>query len=153
MILFHSSALEIDGKAVLFTAPSGIGKSTHASLWRRCFGKRVRMINDDKPLLKIDNNVTIFGTPYGGKDNLQNNISSTAVAIVVLHQASENSITKLSAEEAFPLLLNQTYRSSTIEGMTKTLPLVDTLSHLPVYSLGCTISDEAVMLVYNTLFG
>lgn len=45
--------LEIDGKAYMFSAPSGTGKSTHAKLWRDCFGDRVTMINDDKPLIKF----------------------------------------------------------------------------------------------------
>ena len=33
---------------------NGTGKSTHARLWRETFGDRVWMINDDKPLLRIE---------------------------------------------------------------------------------------------------
>lgn len=152
IVLFHCSCLEIDGKAILFTAPSGTGKSTHARLWREMFGERVRMINDDKPLLKINDKVTAYGTPYGGKDGIQTNTSAEVSAIVVLHQAKENKITKLDPKEAFPSLFVQTYRCSTIEAMSRIMPLVGKLSHLPVYSLGCTISEEAVQLVYNTVF-
>ena len=53
VLLFHSSALALDGQVYLFAAPSGTGKSTHARLWRETFGDRVVMVNDDKPLLKI----------------------------------------------------------------------------------------------------
>ena len=44
---FHSSALALDGEGYLFTALSGTGKSTHTRNWRRLFGDRVTMINDD----------------------------------------------------------------------------------------------------------
>ena len=153
VVLFHCSALEIDGRAILFTAPSGTGKSTHARLWRERFNDRVTMINDDKPLLHISWDVTVYGTPYGGKHCLQTNKSADVAAIVILHQAKDNSIARITAGEAFPTLLNQTYRSKSVEAMTMTLPLVDKLAHLPVYSLGCNISHEAAELVYNTVFG
>ena len=45
--LFHCSAIALDGKAYLFAAPSGTGKSTHTRLWREVFGNRAVMINDD----------------------------------------------------------------------------------------------------------
>ena len=34
VLLFHGSAVAVDGEVYLFTAPSGTGKSTHARLWR-----------------------------------------------------------------------------------------------------------------------
>lgn len=51
--LFHCSAVAVDGRAYLFTAPSGTGKSTHTRLWREVFGERAVMVNDDKPLLQV----------------------------------------------------------------------------------------------------
>lgn len=152
ILLFHCSAFSIDGKAYLFTAPSGTGKSTHAKLWREYFGSRVTMINDDKPLLAVRKDaVKVYGTPYGGKDNIQSNTSAKVAGIVILHQADRNEIHRMTAKEAYPMLQNQTYRRSDAEGMFKTMDLVQKLSELPVYSLGCTISDEAVELAWNTL--
>lgn len=161
IILFHSSAVEIEGKAYLFTAPSGTGKSTHTRLWREVFGEKVTMINDDKPLIHIpnrysdkadlDDTIKVYGTPYAGKDGLQTNTSAPISAIIILHQAKENTINRLDARSAYPMLLNQTYRRTDKIGMLKTLELVEQLSKLPVYSLGCTISKEAVMLAYDTI--
>lgn len=161
ILLFHCSAIEIDGKAYLFTAPSGTGKSTHTRLWREVFGDRVTMINDDKPLVSIPvensdedtcgDNIRVYGTPYAGKDGLQTNRSAPVAAIVILHQAKENTIDRMESKSAYPTLLNQTYRRNDPEGMIKTLELVGQLAKLPVYSLGCTISKEAVMLAYNTI--
>lgn len=64
-LLFHGSAIAIDWMAYLFTAKSGTGKSTHAALWRKLFGDRAVMINDDKPLLKVTpEGVLVCGTPW-----------------------------------------------------------------------------------------
>lgn len=152
ILLFHASALMIDGKAYLFTAPSGTGKSTHARLWRETFGERVTMINDDKPLLRFtEQEIRVYGTPYAGKDRLQTNTSAPVAGIVLLHQAKENEIHRLTGTEAYPFLLNQAYRVEDAQGMLKTLDLVHSLSRIPVYALGCTISKEAAELAYQTV--
>ena len=76
-MLFHGSAIAVDGQAYLFTAKSGTGKSTHTRLWREVFGDRAVMVNDDKPLLKVtDSGVTVFGTPWNGKHRLGKNNSA-----------------------------------------------------------------------------
>lgn len=150
VLLFHCSALELDGSAYLFAAPNGTGKSTHAGLWRSVFGERVTMINDDKPLLKItQSDVLVYGTPYGGKNGIQTNTSAKVKAIFILHQAPENTVQRMSPKEAFPMLLSQTYRRKDAEGMIYSLELVKRLAGLPVFSLGCTISEEAVWMAYN----
>ena len=47
VFLFHCAALEFDGKAYLFSAPSGTGKSTHLGLWRKNLKDRISIINGD----------------------------------------------------------------------------------------------------------
>ncbi len=153
IVLFHCSSLSVDGKAYLFTAPSGTGKSTHAALWRKVLGEKVTMINDDKPLLKIKDSITVFGTPFGGKYGIQSNTSGKVAGIVVLKQSKQNKISPLPIKEAFPLLLNQTYRIKSPEAMNKILSLVEKLCSLPVYLLECDISYEAVKLSYQTITG
>lgn len=152
VILFHGSALELEGRGYIFTAPSGTGKSTHAALWRQAFGDRVTMINDDKPLLHITpEGVTVYGTPWAGKSNLQSNISAPVGGIVLLHQAPDNTIRPLTAREAYPRLLSQTHRVQDPGGLMRTLDLIQRLSRLPVYELGCTPTPEAAILACRTL--
>ncbi|WP_297236267.1 hypothetical protein [uncultured Flavonifractor sp.] len=154
VVLFHCSALAYRQRGYLFAAPSGTGKSTHTRLWREVLGDAVRMINDDKPLLKVTSEgVTVYGTPFAGKEGLQENSSASVAGIVLLHQAEANHIRRLSPREAYPMLLNQTYRPKDGAGLMKTLELVQRLSQLPVYSMGCTISREAVALAVQTLAG
>ena len=154
VVLFHCSALAYRQRGYLFAAPSGTGKSTHTRLWRKVLGDAVRMINDDKPLLKVTSEeVKVYGTPFAGKEGLQENSSAPVAGIVLLHQAESNCIRRLSSKEAYPMLLNQTYRPKDGAGLMKTLELVQRLSEVPVYSMGCTISREAVALAVQTLTG
>ncbi|OUN18830.1 hypothetical protein B5G34_17890 [Flavonifractor sp. An82] len=154
VVLFHCSALAYRQRGYLFAAPSGTGKSTHTRLWREVLGDAVRMINDDKPLLKVTSEgVTVYGTPFAGKEGLQENSSAPVAGIVLLHQAEANHIRRLSPREAYPMLLNQTYRPKDGAGLMKTLELVQRLSQLPVYSMGCTISREVVALAVQNLTG
>ena len=152
ILLFHCSAIAMDGKAYLFTAPSGTGKSTHVRLWKERFGDRVTVINDDKPLLSVgEKEIRVFGTPYGGKHGLQTNTSAPVAAVIILHQSEENKVFPMSRREAYPVLLNQTYRRNDPAGLLKTMDLVNKVAELPVYSLACNISTEAVTVIYEQL--
>lgn len=150
---FHCSSLELDGKAYLFTAPSGTGKSTHTSLWREYFGDRVTMINDDKPIIRlVDNEFFIYGTPWQGKSNIGNNIKAPVHAVCVLRQGKENKIEKLNPIEALQLFFDQTERPKDKESMENLLDLFSVfLNKIPVYIMDCTISDEAVVTAYREM--
>ncbi len=153
ILLFHCSAIMVEGKAYLFTAPSGTGKSTHARLWRNMLGEKAVMINDDKPLIRIENGTAVvYGTPYDGKERLSTKTSAPIAGICILSQAKENRICPVSARDALPTLLSQTYRSPL--HMAQTLPLVVALSHAaPIFRLACNISEEAAALSYQTMKG
>ena len=128
IILFHGSAIAVDGVAYLFTAKSGTGKSTHTRLWRQHFRGRALMVNDDKPLIEIrDDSVIIHGTPWNGKHRLGNNVSLPLSSICILERGVENSIEKVDAMKEFPKILSQTYRNKDAAFMKKTLVLLSKL--------------------------
>lgn len=92
-MLVHSSALVYDGGAYLFSAGSGVGKSTHTRLWQQAFGDKVRIINDDKPVVRIkDNRCIVYGTPFDGGSGIANNDSAPLKAIVFIERGEQNSI-------------------------------------------------------------
>lgn len=157
LIMFHCSSLMVDGKAYLFTAPSGTGKSTHTGLWRERFGSRVTMIDDDKPFLRLmpDGTWRIYGMPYGGKEHIRANISAPVAGIVELHQAPQNTIRRISAHEAYPFLLNQTFQNWTNkQALARTMELAyDLAAKIPVYEMGCTPTPDAAELSYAALVG
>ena len=151
--LFHCSAVEVDGKAYLFAASSGTGKSTHTRLWREYFGNRAVMINDDKPLLQVrEDAVYVCGTPWCGKHNLSTNKKSPIQGVCILLRGEENKIEKISPLEAYPDLYKQTYRPKDRERMIKTLSLLKQVTErIPMYKLHCTISEEAAIVAWNAM--
>ena len=155
VILFHSSAIELDGKAYVFSGPSGTGKSTHASLWRSFFkNKDIHMINDDKPLIRIDETIYVYGTPWMGKAALGENRKAPIQGICFLKQGKENKIHRLSKNDAFQKMYVQTYRSNDKENLLKTMRLVNSIvERIPVWELECTISCDAVKTAYESMSG
>ena len=149
----HCSCLRIDDAAVIFTAPSGTGTSTHAALWRRHFGDRVSMINDDKPLVREeDGSFVIYGTPWNGKHRIGNNISAPIKAILFLEQAKKNYTKPLEPVDALTLLLQQTVMPTDPGEMSILLDMLSRLIEaVPMIRLGCNISDEAVVTAYEAV--
>ncbi len=145
VIYFHGSCIAVDGRGYIFAAPSGIGKSTHTRLWRERLGDRAEMVNDDKPFLKIsDDGVTAYGSPWNGVYHLGGNISVPVSAICLMDRDETNHIEHLTAEEAYPYLLGQTYRPKNEYEFRKTLSLVDLLSKkVQLFRLGCNMEPEA----------
>ncbi len=154
-IIFHSSAIMVDGNAYLFTAPSGTGKSTHAKLWRDMLGDRAVMVNDDKPIIRyVDGDFYVYGTPWNGKHHLDTNCRAKIKAICNIYQAKENRIEKISAGEMLMVILNQTLRPTELDKMDKLLELIENLLRsVDLYRLGCDISKEAAELSYKTMSG
>lgn len=144
-ILFHGSAVAVDGAGYLFTAKSGTGKSTHTRLWRERFGPRAVMVNDDKPLLRVsETGVTVYGTPWDGKHRLSRNIGVELAGLCLLSRSETNQIAPITPREAWPILMQQTYRPENPASLAQTLALVDTLSQsVKLWKLGCNMSLDA----------
>ena len=152
-ILFHSSIIEVEEIAYVFAAPSGVGKSTHTRLWREYFtDKNVHMINDDKPLIKVRNDIIAYGTPWMGKNNIGENRSCPVKAICFLSQGKENRIFKMENEEKFSILLKQTYRSKDKQRLLRTIHLLNKIKkQVPIYRMECNISPEAVKTAFEQM--
>ena len=151
--LFHGSAVAVDGQAYLFTAKSGTGKSTHTRLWRELLGDRAVMVNDDKPLIRIDDDkATVFGTPYNGKHDLGCNMSAPLKAICIIERGEKNSIERISKSDAYPMLLQQVYRPSDGEAMSRTLGLIDlACERIGLYRLKANMDISAAELSFKTM--
>lgn len=150
-MLFHGSAIAVDGVAYLFTATSGTGKSTHSRFWRETFGDRAVMVNDDKPLLKLtENGVLVCGTPWNGKHHLGANIMVPLEAICILERGEENEIASISAAEALTMLLQQSHRPKTPAALALYLNLMDRLTqNLRFYRLKCNMNPEAAKVAHE----
>lgn len=154
--LLHSSGVVIDDEAYLFSADPGTGKSTHTSLWLKYLkDKNPYIINDDKPAIRIfEDGIYCYGTPFSGKHDISENKKVKVKAICFIEQAKENSIRKIEIKESINLFFAQTTIRLNKEKMEKLLDIMEiVLKELPIYKLSCNISEEAVMLSYNTMKG
>ena len=155
VLLMHGSVIAVDGEAFAFTAKSGVGKSTHTRLWREHFGTRAVMINDDKPLLRIDGNgVYAYGTPWDGKHHLSTNAAAPLKGIAFLSRGETNRIASVDAQEGFVRLLPQCYRPTGAAATQDTLRLLGELAEtVPFYQLSCNMEPEAAEVAYRGMKG
>ena len=147
----HASAIALEGRAYLFSAFSGTGKSTHTEKWTRLFG--AAYLNDDKPALrKLDGVWTAYGTPWSGKHDLSSPKGVALGGIAFLRRGDANSIRPLSPAEALPLLMGQTVYRLTADQMELLLPMVDDiLRSVPVWELTCRNDDEAAYIAHDAM--
>lgn len=155
VLLFHSSAIAVDGEAYLFAAPSGTGKSTHTSFWRAHLGEKAVMINDDKPFLRRENGVWFaYGSPWNGKHRLSTPMKASIKGICFLARGEENEITPTTAQEGLSRLFVQTQRAVGEAEMRKQMELLgDLAAQVPLWSLRCTASIEAAKIAYAAMAG
>lgn len=154
--MIHASAVEKEGKAYLFSAPSGTGKSTHAQLWRQTFkGEPIRIINDDKPAVCLQNGVFYAcGTPFSGKTDKNENRKAPIQGLCMLHRGKTNKIQKITSGEALPLILPQTLFYGDEEETNLLLSFLDRfLQSVPVYKMECTMEEEAAKTAYFCMKG
>ncbi len=153
VFLMHSSVIRVGNEAYAFTAKSGVGKSTHTALWLKNI-PGATVLNGDKPLYRVesDGSLTVFGTPWNGKENWGENTSAKLCAICFLERGAENSIRKADEGEIITRLAHQLYLRGSRTSVNFQLTLMDALvKAVPYYVLACNISDEAAWLSYNTM--
>ncbi len=150
--VFHGAAIEHNGNAYLFTAPSGTGKTTHINLWKKHLGDDVNIINGDKPIIDATNNPMVYGTPWAGKEGYQRNTCAPLKAICILKQGKTNDITLLENTDAINYLMRQVYMPKDTISLSKTLALIGkVIENIPVYMLECDISEDAFKASYNKM--
>lgn len=149
--MLHSSAVAYKGNAYLFSADCGTGKSTHTQLWLKAFGEDARIINDDKPAIRImDDGIYAFGTPWSGKHNINEDIKVPVKGICFLHRSDKNEIKRITAKEVVPEMMKQMQRPTDIARIDKLFESMETvLERVPIYRLGCNMDLEAAHVAYN----
>lgn len=150
--ILHSSFISWQNNGILFTAPSGTGKSTQADLWKKY--EDADIYNGDRTIIrKIEGKYYGFGSPYAGSSGIYRNESAPIKAIVVIEQGPDNVIRRLHGREAFlPLFretLMNTWNKEYMEKMTDLL--MDAVCQIPVYHLFCRPDQDAVNTVKNEI--
>lgn len=152
--MLHSSCISYNGKAYLFTADSGTGKSTHTGLWGK-YIDGVEYINDDKPAIRIiDGKIFACGTPWSGKTALNSDVLIPIGGIALLRRGTVNEISPASSKAAVTSILKQTYLPSAAKSTDVLADLLDKVVRtIPVYDLACDMSEEAVRVSFEAMTG
>ena len=151
-VCLHSAMVRTDFGGILFSGPSGIGKSTQAQLW--CDHRAAQQLNGDRPIRGKQNGVwTGWGSPYAGSSHCHVNQSCPIAAVVMLRQAPQCSIQRLDLHQAFRSIYSGLSVYTWDPGFSaKALELaVDLAMQVPVYQLSCTPDEAAVQLLEQTL--
>ena len=154
-MMLHSSCVVVDGKAYLFSAPSGTGKSTHVQLWLKLFGDRAYVLNDDKPALRvIGDKIYVYGTPWSGKYDCSVNARAELGGIAFLKRAEENSMRPMGAVDAYYGLMDQTIRQCPPSAQLRFMDTVEKIASCnQIFELCCNMDPSAARLSYETMSG
>lgn len=154
--MLHSSCVVADdGKAYLFSAQPGTGKSTHTALWLKYLGDKARILNDDKPAVRLENGVFYaYGTPWSGKTDQNINERYPIGGIAFLERSTECFIRPMEAEDAIKNLYWQTVKPRTEAAVDMLFGLVEkVIGAVPIRQFGCDISEQAFRTSYEGLTG
>lgn len=150
--ILHSSFICWKGKGILFSAPSGYGKSTQASLWQEY--EKAEILNGDRAALRMKGDEWhAYGMPYAGTSGIYRNESAPVKIVFVIRKAEKNSIRKLPLPEALRYL----YPEVTVHRWDKEFvnTIMDYLicfaTQIPIYMLECLPEKSAVELAKTVL--
>ena len=152
--VLHASGIFYQGNAILFSAPSGTGKTTHTKLWQE-YDPTSFILNDDSPIIRFmkDGKAYACGSPWAGASGESRNVIVPLKAVVFLQQGNENQITRLQTFPALQRILGCVNRPVDKDLMDKLLTLIHLLlSDIPCYLLTCRPDMEAVETVRKALF-
>lgn len=144
-ICFHASLVRTEYGGILFSGPSGIGKSTQADLWCRLRG--AKLLNGDRPILqRREGDFLAWGSPYAGSSACYVNESAPVCSVVFLGQGPDNRIRRLKVGEAFRrIYAGLTMYSWDREFVDRACSLAETLAGtVQCYELICVPEASAV---------
>jgi len=152
VFLMHASVIEVDGEGYAFLAHSGTGKTTQTRLWLEHFGHRARVINGDKPLIRLteEGSFVAYGTPWCGKEGMGCNASVPLKALFLLERSAVPTCEPADQEYSIDRLFHQLLMPDHPEQMMRLLDMVDKLVEtVPCYRLRCDMTDDSVIAAYT----
>lgn len=155
VFIMHASIIEVDGEGYGFLAHSGTGKTTQTRLWLEHFGSRARVINGDKPLIRVEKKgdgwqFIAYGTPWCGKEGMGCNASVPLKALFLLERSLEPACEPASQEYTIDRLFHQMLMPENPEQMLTLLDMADRLVEtVPCYRLLCDMTDKSVVAAYE----
>ena len=152
VLFFHASQISLHGKGILFTAPSGTGKTTQARLWEKY--RSAELVCNDRVLVRCVNGVwQTFGYPLDGSEPVCSNQVNRLSAIVLLQQGIQNRVSQPSPSQTLRFLMGQMVMDcwSGPAREAHVLRLISLIGQIPVLQLTCTPDYAAVEALEQAL--
>lgn len=152
--VLHAALLEYRGRGYAIVAPRGVGKSTHAGLWLDAFGKDVRVINGDKPIVRRakDGRFSAYGTPWCGKEGWGVNASVPLSGICLLERGERDEARSVSEREYLEGVIGQVVFPVERATMSQSARLLaGMIRRVPAIAARCTINEQAARMVCRAL--
>lgn len=151
-IFLHASCVVYQNYAYLFSASSGVGKSTHTSIWCKVL-KGAFILDDDKPALKFDGNTLYaYGTPFSGKTNQSINARYPVAGVAFINRSPINEIKNITTKEALIHFINQTMTPHDENRYDLMVPILNRiLATTPFFTFCANMDDEAALVAYHTM--
>jgi len=149
-IEIHACGIIDNGKGMVFTGPSGFGKTTTANLWNGTEG--VKVLNDERIIIrKRGGRFWVYGTPWHGLGGFALPDGAPLERIFFIRHAEENMITPKSGAEAASGILARVYFPSFDQfGLGHLLDICSQLaSEVPCYELGFVPDERVIDFIRN----
>ena len=148
--IFHGAVIEYEGKAYLFTAKSGVGKTTHIRLWQKLYKEKVSVLNGDKPVIRVmGDKILASGTPWRGKEGYGKPGISELSGIAFLERGKVNEAFPIDIDRALIKFATQAYIPREYAA-AKVLSLFGrVLEKIPLFTLRCNMEDEAARVALS----
>lgn len=143
--VLHASYVVYQGKAILFCAPSGTGKSTQANFWS--LARNTITVNEDRAIVFQQNGMYFAGGCWAtGKASTCRNISAPIHRIVLLEQGLDNSILNLSPAEKFKRMIAQcSFEAENMQMRDRMISgLFNLIAAVPVIGYACVNDISSV---------
>lgn len=152
--ILHCAFLAFKNQAILFSGPSGIGKSTHADLWCKHI-EQTHVVNGDRCLIspREDGTYMANGWPVCGSSGICHVEQYPIKAIVFMQQAKENQVSALNMMQRFRLLNTQvTINHWNPEATQRAMDwLLDLASKVNIVSYACNMESSAPKVLAEAL--
>ncbi len=153
-LILHASFVLWQGKAILFSAPSGTGKSTQADLWEKYQASTT--VNSDRAALSRKDGIWYaHGLPFAGSSRIFRKESAPVSVLVCLSQGKENTLEPLPPLGCLRKLLPEVNLRRWEEGSVSkaTELLMELIAQVPVYHLSCRPDEEATLILRRMVEG
>lgn len=150
--MMHSATVKLGDTAIAFIGKSGAGKTTQSMFWINEFG--AEYINGDKPVIRlIDGSFFAFGTPWCGKERLNNNTYAKLEFLVQVVKSDKNAVQELSSYDALPVVLKQVHLWDDEISLSKIMDMIDKLlESVKVLRLYCKNEPISAHVAFEKIF-